>query len=173
MSDTNSFRKIINLLENLSSTVSENSRGRQIGRSAKGNRSDWVTGQHISNEPLPYSDQASQNTANPDWMSDTALKGVESQRIYIDVENSKLPMKGGFSKKENMYVYTADNNSNTMGKVNARRIEEILTGHGMKNGEDFTLNPHNAILKISPRWGTKLPLLFKKAPSTEYVRKRN
>jgi hypothetical protein len=174
MQTPNSFRKIINLLENIEikpQTVSEDGRGRNIGRSAKGNRTDWVTGQHISNEPLPYSDQASQNSKNPDWMSDTALRGVDTQRIYVDAENSKLPMIGGFSEKENMYVYTADNKANTMGKVNARRIEEILTGNGMKKGEDFTVDPHNAILKISPRWGTKLSLMFKRAPTT-YSKKK-
>lgn len=162
MQTPNSFRRIINLLENINSSVTENGKGRQIGRTASGNRTDWVTGQHISSDPIPYSDKADDSESGDEWMKATGISDVENpQKIYVDSENNKGLMIGGYSPSQNAYVYFADNTSKTIGKLLAKHLESVLKSKGMKD-DDFKIDYLNGLLKISPRWGTKLPLIFKK-----------
>jgi hypothetical protein len=135
------FRKIINTLEQINES--------KIGRLAKGSRSQWVAGQHISNAPIPFADNPPDEN-DADWMKRAAFGDdfKNLKRVYFDEQNKKLPFVGGWSDRQNAYVYFPDNTAKTMGELMANKIRAILTRKGMKEGEDFIIDQQHEVLRI-------------------------
>jgi hypothetical protein len=139
---SNEFRKIIDTLENLTES--------RIGRAVTGSRGSWATGQHISNDPIPFADRAPESS-DSNWMKRVVFGDNYKDHmkpIYLDPTNNRFQFIGGWSSKENAYVYFPNNTAKTLGRVQAAGIRKLFTDKGMKEGEDYELDQQHELLKI-------------------------
>ncbi len=140
------FRKIINTLGRIDEA--------KIGRAVTGRRSQWVTGQNISHDPIPFTDKVRNEPevwiSNGDWMKRAVFGDSYKNlpRLYLDPTNHRFQFVGAWSDKENAYVYFPDNTAKTLGKVQAAGIRKLLTDKGMVEGEDFVIDQQHELLKI-------------------------
>ena len=139
------FRKIIDTLSQINET--------KVGRAVTGSRGQWVTGQHISKDPIPFTDKVRSDTSvsdDDDWMKQAAFGDgyKDLPQLYLDPENKRFLFVGGWSDKQGAYVYFPDNTAKTLGKVMSDGIRKLLTAKGMIEGEDFIIDHQHDLVKI-------------------------
>lgn len=149
MSQSDQMRKILNLLESVSTNVAEVKQGK-INRLRGSSSSDRINS--INRDPIPYTDKAGKNKGE-DWMRRAVgIDDEQSERVFLDPKNPnvnrRLPMLVTFSPKEKAWVYVPDNGARTMGDVSAKRIYNNLVAMGLKPDIDFKIDKFHDILKI-------------------------
>jgi hypothetical protein len=136
---SNEFRKIMNTLENLTE-----------GRAVTGGRGGWVAGQHISHDPIPFTDRAPER-GDSNWMKRVVFGDNFKDKmtpLYLDPANNRFQFIGGWSDGERAYVYFPNNTAKTLGKVQAAGIRKLFADKGMKEGTDYVLDQQHELLKI-------------------------